>query len=206
MFLHGLKNGRLFLPLDNEVEDCRLLSDPARAFKTTTDKNGITLTLTGVAPDTISSVVVLKIKGEPKVSAANMIQQQEDGTIDLPAQKATIHNVFNTSVTYESDKGCIGCWTNPRVNVEWNFVVKTPGTYQATAWIAAQRNSGITVKLAGQSANLFVPATGGYAKFEPLALGSFTVDKAGKYTLIIQPGKKNWQPINLRSLTLSPAE
>ncbi|MFC1764382.1 alpha-L-fucosidase [Planctomycetota bacterium] len=62
------QNGELFLPTINKVQACHLLADGTQMFKTKTDERGTTVLLTGEAPDPLSSVVVLKVAGDPVVS------------------------------------------------------------------------------------------------------------------------------------------
>jgi alpha-L-fucosidase len=70
LYLHVLKwpsDGTLPISISNEVEECRLLADPGRAFKVELDESdGLTIQLTGGQPDPIASVVLLRIKGAPK--------------------------------------------------------------------------------------------------------------------------------------------
>ncbi len=57
--------GNLPIRCDNDVESCYLLTDNSRTFSTESGENGITVTLTGEAPDPYSSVLVLELAGMP---------------------------------------------------------------------------------------------------------------------------------------------
>ena len=60
-------DGNLAVTLTNTVRDCHLFADPARKF--TPEKSndaGLTIHLSGDAPDPIASVVVLTIDGSPR--------------------------------------------------------------------------------------------------------------------------------------------
>jgi alpha-L-fucosidase len=161
--------------------------------------------LNGSAPDSIDSVVVLEIEGEPQITAANQIQQHKNGTVSLPASKAVINNVFGSHVKYEDSRDCIGFWTHPKATVEWTFTVTSPGTFRVTALVASEKESAFTVSLAG-NAKIDVPATGGYDSFTTIELGTFEVKEAGTQRLVITPVKKGWNPVNLRMVTLEPVE
>src|SRR5262249_10763230 len=68
LFLHVFnwpEDGRLLLPLTARTAGCHLLADPTREFAVSGDEKGLTVSLTGAAPDPICSVVELKILGEP---------------------------------------------------------------------------------------------------------------------------------------------
>jgi alpha-L-fucosidase len=59
-------DGKLPVALDNEVEECRLLADPERKLTVDRDnRQGHVVHLTGERPDSICSVVRLKIVGDP---------------------------------------------------------------------------------------------------------------------------------------------
>jgi alpha-L-fucosidase len=54
-------SGELAVPISNRVKACFLLADRSRQFQTTSGDKGLTVKLTGDAPDKICSVVVLQI-------------------------------------------------------------------------------------------------------------------------------------------------
>ena len=62
-------NGQLEVPVPNEPAACGLLADPSRKFQVTAGAAGLTVHLTGNAPDKICSVVALNITGKPEVIA-----------------------------------------------------------------------------------------------------------------------------------------
>jgi alpha-L-fucosidase len=68
-------DGNLPIGLTNTVRDCHLLVDPSRAFKVDPSPDvGLTVHLTGEAPDPIASVVVLTIDGK-----AQAVSQSSSG-------------------------------------------------------------------------------------------------------------------------------
>lgn len=62
-------DGKLPVAVTNDVASCKLLADPERKLVAEGGDGGVTVQLTGEAPDAICSVVVLKLKGAPKVVA-----------------------------------------------------------------------------------------------------------------------------------------
>jgi alpha-L-fucosidase len=209
LFLHVFDwpaDGKLFIPLDNQVVSCRLLADDGRVFETQSGAEGITVKLEGEAVDPICSVVALEVAGAPSVTAANQIQQTDDGSIALPASKAIINNVFGSHVVYEGGKDSIESWTNPKASVEWTFRVKSPGTFRVTALVASEHNSALNVSLAGNSLQVEVPESGGYGVFKTIEIGRFEVKEAGTQQILLSPVKQGWKPINLRSVKLELTE
>ncbi len=71
-------DGTLGVPVSNNVIACYLLADRSREFSTIQGKEGLTVQLTGDAPDTICSVVGLEIKGKPEVIQQD-VEQTEEG-------------------------------------------------------------------------------------------------------------------------------
>ena len=69
LYLHVFdwpKDGKLLVPLQNQVTQSRLLAGGA-VLKTETSPTGLLLTLPATAPDPIATVIELTITGEPKV-------------------------------------------------------------------------------------------------------------------------------------------
>lgn len=197
------EDGKLFLPIVNKVQSCQLLTDAKQSFKTKTNKHGTTITLKGSAPDKISSVIILKITGTPKVSDADKIQQQSDGKIILPAQKAIINNVFGSEVSYSTENKCIEGWTNPKVILDWDFTVKSPGTFSIFMEAASDEACSIKITVDEQVLNVQVPASGNMSGFTSHELGTLMIDKAGDVTIHIEPVAKGWKALNIRSLQLT---
>ena len=58
-------DGKLLISLKNKAKKAYLLSNNKKAFKTKSSKEGLTVNLTGDAPDAINSVVVLELADAP---------------------------------------------------------------------------------------------------------------------------------------------
>ena len=198
-------DGKLLVPVGNKAKTCHLLTDPDRTFDVTGDDTGLTVQLTGTAPDPIASVVVLNLDGKASVTAADQIRQDKNGKITLSAPQAIINNVLGSHVKVEEDKNAIGYWESPKATVDWTFDVHTPGTFTAVAETASLKKSAFTLKMAGQSHEASIPPSGDYRAFKPRNVGTFVLKKRGQYTLSFHPRKKGWNPVNLKSVTLTPA-
>lgn len=200
-------DGKLFLPIISKVTACHLLADGTRKFQTITDERGTMVVLTGDAPDSISSVVVLKLVQEPVVSDADKIFQQADGSLFLTAQKAIISNVRDSHVVYNAANECIEGWAQGRGNlatVDWDFVVKSPGTFLITLLVASEEDSSLKLTAAGQSLNAKIPASGDFETFKSVDVGTVQLDKAGHTTIHFEPVRRGWKAINLHSVTFTP--
>jgi hypothetical protein len=117
--------------------------------------------------------------------------------------------VFGQSASedaWEIRRDCIGFWLNPSEWVEWQFEVTKPGKYQATAEIATQGATSFTVTVGDQKLDAKAPNTGDYAKFQSVAVGVMELAKPGKTALSVKAVAAGWQPLNLRSIKLTPAK
>jgi len=195
-------DGNLEVPLANEVQACYLLADKARTFQATRNDEGLTVQLTGAAPDPVCSVVVLRIAGAPNVLHQD-VRQAPDGSVALEAVDAVIHNARGTELRYEAGGGNIGFWFDPQAWVEWRFKVLRPGTFEASAMVASP-SEGVRLQAAagGQEITATVQQTGGFGRYQRVKIGRITLGETGLQSLSIRPVVEGWHAINLRSVTL----
>ena len=199
------EDGELLVPgLQNQVQQAYLMADTT-ALETRRQDSGIVVSLPAQAPDSINSVVVLKVSGVLDIEAV-LPMPNEDGSLVLSADAAYIHNnegANRARVQHREDIPNIGYWTDEEAWVEWSFKVDRPGQYEILAELAvAQEKSRFHIGLPGQRESVEVLSTGGYGNYVSKSLGTIRIDKAGENTLRLKPEKGHWQPINLRQLKL----
>lgn len=205
LYLHVFdwpKDGKLVVPgLKNEVTTARFLASGKTISKQRTGDDW-TLTVPTTAPDAISTTIVLKIKGEPEV-VVTLPTQNPDGSIRLAAMDATLHG----RVQYEpgANHDNIGYWTDSADWVEWNFRVKQPGRFRVKAEVAALAETKFQVEVGDQKFVGTTPATGAYTKYVTVDLPALDLP-AGEVALRVRPIANGWQPMNLRALSLQPAQ
>ncbi len=194
-------DGKLRVPgLNNTVRSAYLL-DGKHSVKAVKDADGVALTVPTTAPDPISSTVVLKIAGAPDIQPV-ILGQDSAGVLKLAAIDATTHGA---QLAYESRNGKdnLGYWVNSADWAEWPVTITHPGKFHVTAEIAAQGSSTFTVAAGGQTVQGTAPNTGDYAKFQTLDLGTVEIAAAGPVSISVKPVTDGWQPMNLKSLTLT---
>jgi alpha-L-fucosidase len=209
-------DGKLRVPgLRNAVRSAYLL-DGRRSVPAALDADGVTVTVPTTAPDPISATVVLKIVGKPDVVPTS-IGQDAAGVLTLAAVDAVTHG----AVSYESGGGKdnLGFWLNPADWAEWPVTITRPGKFTVTAQIAAQGSGSFWVearnaktRFIGVAANGLplatlvgkAPNTGDYTKFQTVDLGMLAITEAGPVSISVHPVTQGWQPMNLKSLTLTP--
>jgi alpha-L-fucosidase len=126
-YLEGLKN---------KVKKIYLLSDASQTaipFKETylkdLDHHRLKIDLPATAPDTVVSVVVLDIEGQPEVEST--IAQQQTGIISLPGVSAQAsQNGQPATLNFNTGGGGGANWADSSILLTWNFKVEQPGAYQ----------------------------------------------------------------------------
>ncbi len=217
-----IKDGRIVLylhvfewPGDNALLVPGLMSKVHKAsflagdqdITISSNEDGVLLGVPEKPLDPIDTVIVLELDGELNVEKV-LPRQNADGTMELPAPLADIHDVGGGQAPQvESKYGSpnIGYWLDERDWVEWKFKIDRPGTFDVLAEIATTaENSQFTVTIIDQAIAAKAAGTGDYGKFISQNLGRITVKRTGKVSLEIRPMKNRWDAINLRRITLKP--
>ena len=206
LYLHVFnwpQDRQLVVPgLKNAILDASLLAT-RRKLPVRESAEGPIIIVPAAAPDAISSTIVLKIRGRPEVGVVP-IMQEADGTVRLLAAEATTHG---NDIKLEDANQNLGFWTNPADWASWTFQASQPGKYQVTAEIASLGQGKFEVILGDGKLTGTATKTGEYTKYKRIALdGTIEITAPGKVTLAIKAVKADWQPLNLKSLTLKPAK
>lgn len=201
-------DGRLPVPLRNEVLGCTLLGDPGRKFTSQATDDGLEIALTGDAPDANSSVVVLDIAGTPEpVEIAT--PQAADGTLTLDARDAVIHNGnYGGQARYveATGGGHIEGWHDPRIRIEWPVRITTPGSFEMTLETATPVDgSSMMIAIGGRQVGVTLPSSPKAGSPVRVGAGTITLDEPGLHALEVRPLKPDWKPVKLRSIQLKPA-
>ena len=209
LYLHVFdwpENGEITLPgLKSEVKESYLLVDRKAVQSRKTD-DGVVVSLPATAPDSIDTVVVVKTTSPIQIDKAPT-SPSSDGTLVFSAEEAFLHNNegSNDVRVQGSDPKNIGYWTDAHAWVEWPVKITKPGKYEVTADLSVESPSTqFNVEFAGQVLPVKVSSTGGYGSYKTTSLGTIVAEKIGDYTIKIQPDVENWQPVNIRQVTLTP--
>ncbi|MEP1487534.1 MAG: alpha-L-fucosidase [Algibacter sp.] len=192
--------------LNNEVEACYLLTDKSRTFETTSLDDGIQVQLTGNAPDSIASVIVLKLKDMPNALPQKPLGQDHKGVVVLPAYRAQYENLQGPGAQYDERKDCVGGWESATARVYWKFSVDKPMVFNISSQFAGEKDAEITLSLNEISKNIKIPATGNSKRFKDVKLGLFEIEKAGDYEISIMPVANKWNVVNMKEIVLQPKE
>jgi alpha-L-fucosidase len=205
LYLHVFvwpQDGKLLVPgLRNEVVSASLLAG-GRRLESASGSDGVTISVPSDAPDTISSTVVLKVKG-PLSIEQQPVGQQKDGSLVLKAEDAVMHG---DSLLFQFGRrtgGFISHWVDPNNWVEWEFTVSTPGTFAMTIDQSSLGEGSFEVSAGGRAFTCTATRTSDYNKYQTIPAGTVEL-AAGKNSLAIRPVSKGWQPLNIKTVTLMP--
>ena len=204
---------RLLVPdLRNEALSASLL-DGNVPLRTESTPAGLVVHLPAHAPDSVCSVIRLKLKGAlkidlPVVAPKAALSADIPGPLFLKASQADLHvspSGEGPSIEGNADSSNIGFWTDPQGWISWTITVKSPARYRVRAMVAlSSAISKMSLTLGAERLATIVSGTDGYQHYEEQDLGPISVTKAGTYTLSIHPAAEDWNPVNLRWLRLDP--
>jgi alpha-L-fucosidase len=212
LYLHVFQwpdGGLKIAGLKDEVAAVKALDPSIRLGKhqcTREDEQIILSIPTPENPDPVDTVVAVSFTEPVQLDLAPMtIRQADDGSVALKASDATPQG---NQIRYESDKDCLGFWSDQNDWASWNFKVAKPGTFDVEIALACERGVGgseYVVAVADQQLKGNVEDTGSWTAFKTEMLGTLSIDKAGKYTLSIKAvSKPGMAVMNLRSIVLKP--
>jgi arylsulfatase A-like enzyme len=155
----------------------------------------------------------------------------KDGVIAIHAKTALVHGAM---LRFEPlpHKNTLGFWVNKDDYATFDFTAAKPGTYTVEVLQGCGKGSGgAEVEIAldapkapgepgasapgvspgtsapGVSLTFTVKDTGGFQNFEPRAVGTLKVEKAGRHTLTVRAKTKPGVAVmDLRQITLKPAK
>lgn len=196
--------GKIVVPIRNKSGKASLLTNSSKKFKTKAGDEGLSVQLSGNAPDEVNSVIVLELADAPDAIEPKPFGQDENGVVAFMTESAEFENMHGLGVKYNSSKDCVGSWTNEHERVYWTFAIENPATFKVTVKTAGLKDSEFEVELNGKTQKVKIPATGDYGNFKLLDIGNFEITEPGNYKITFKPVEGNWEPINLKEVVATP--
>ncbi|WP_394792961.1 alpha-L-fucosidase [Armatimonas sp.] len=216
LYLHVFNTSQptILLPgLKTKVKSARTLGKERISVPASASPEGITLTLPESLKNQLLPVIVLELDGPPRVEAT-LPTPGPDGVITLLASDAKIEG---STARFESDKNCIGFWTDAKDTVSWDFRVTSSGRFMPEVELACPDSAAgarFTLEFATRGKVITwwctVPTTGSWEKFQragnPMPTDpSLSQLLAGTYRLTVIPKTKPGDGVmNLRAVRLKP--
>ena len=197
----------LMVPVLNEVAQCFLLADKSIKYDVSSGDKGLNISLIGDVSDEIASVIVLDIKGSPKVTNQTIVQDEE-GKITLNPDECDLEN--RSYVTTEhaklkrtSDRSYL-TWKSTRTWMEWPVDIKQAVNCDVMATIAsAVAGNQLIIQMGDETVKFDLPETGGLAEFKEVKLGTIDLP-VGDYKIMVKGASDNWQECYFSKIELKP--
>jgi hypothetical protein len=204
-------DGKVAMPrLNNPIGTVYLLNDPAKTplgFQPNLADWSISRPKT---PSTEPQVVVVEVKGKPRVAGEPVVAEPaDDGSILLPAHVAVAHGKL---LRYEPQphKNTLGYWADENDWCEWRFKAAKPGAFKVLLLQGCGKGHGgsaVRIAAAGQTLDYVVEDTGHFQNFVERPVGTIQIEKAGDVALEIRAVKKaKGAVMDVRQVRLVPAQ
>jgi alpha-L-fucosidase len=84
--------------------------------------------------------------------------------------------------------------------------MRQPGRFTVLAELASGGPSAFEVTVGSDRLKVAAPSTGDYGNFKNVDVGTVSFSAAGRVSLAVKPVAGAWQPINLKSIRLTPVK
>ncbi len=206
MYLHiwdWPADGKLLLPTLKELPSSGVLLAGGAAVTAERTDDGVLVQLPGKATDPDVSVVRMEFPGSLTVTQEPYNSPAVDGAMVLSALDADPHGAVGGNIRVEgSGAGAyLTDWKQTDYRVEYRVKAGTAGLWQVEAEIAAATATCLLVKVGDVSRSVDLPATGKGLEWKSVSLGSIELP-AEEAVIELKPDPQQWQPIQLRKVTL----
>ena len=140
-------------------------------------------------------------------NAPEKVKQGKDGAIQLSATTVEVHG---PGVVFESRYGNLGCWYRPEAYGRWTFDARQGGTFDVQLdWACQDGTAGNPFQVLLDDKVVVeakVPGTGSWDTYRKQKFGHLQLDPGSHHLVFRSRGPINSALIDLRTLTLVPAE
>jgi len=201
------EDGKLLLPTLKETPVTGRILTNGQKVKFSTTGDGLVINLPGKATDPIVSVAVLEFDGPLTINQQPFITVGTDGNIQLDAFSADIHGGYTGTIKVEGsgDAAHLTHWLDPNWRIE--YVVSPPAAkaWQIEAEVMAPTAVELLVKSGKKEHKASVTSTGDDQTYKTISLGTINLP-AGQTSFEFKGVSQGWKPIQIRKVTLKPAE
>lgn len=199
------KDGSILLPTLKELPKSGSLLKNGLTVSAERSPDGVLIHLPGEAPDLDVSVAKLEFSGPLTITQRPYATPAADGSMTLRALDADPFGSTGGNIEVEGSgpEAYLTNWKHANYRLEYRLKAGETGNRAIEAEIAAPHPVQLELKLGDSSRIVEIPATGGESAWQKLPLGALELP-AEETVLHIKPAGENWQPINLRSIRLTP--
>ena len=205
-------NAKILLPhLEQSPINGAVLADNA-PVKTALIAEGLVVNLTGAARDSNVSVIALNFDKPIVITKDGLPSVGKDGSIALSAFDADAHGSLSGNIVFVGS-GSNAYLSNWNKNYKVEFMLRTPAVkkWKVTAEIVAQKATKLNLftKKTDTSIKKQIPVeialTGKPKKWKSVELGTIELP-AGETSFELIPIAKDWNPIELKKVILTPVK
>lgn len=201
------EDGKLLLPTLKETPVSARVLTTGQEIKSSTTGDGLVVSLPGKATDPIVSVAVLEFDRPLTIKQQPFITVGADGNIQLDAFSADIHGGYTGTIKVEGsgDAAYLTHWLDPNWRIEYVVSPPTAKKWQVDAEVIAPAAVELLVKSGKKEIKVPVVATGDDKTYKTVSLGTIDLP-AGQTSFTFKGVGQGWKPIQIRKVTLKPAE
>ena len=200
-------DGKLLLPTVRQAPVSGELLANGTKVRSEITAAGLEVTLPGQATDPIISVVKLGFDAPVTVTQEPFVSPAPDGCIHLDPVSADLHGGYSGTIKLRGSGAAarLTNWNDPKWRIE--YVVKTPhaSSWNVVAEVIAPADVKLKLKADGKESVVAVAATGEGGDFKPVSLGTIKLP-AGQQSIHLSGVVEGWKNIDLRNVTLKPAD
>lgn len=167
--------------------------------------DGVVVHLPGAATDPDVSVARLDFPGPLTITQSPCATPGADGVLTLLALDADPHGAVGGNILVEgSGAGAyLTGWKIPDYRVEYQVRTGKPAKWKVVAEVAAIKPAQLALKVGAASQTIEIPATGDGLTWKTVPLGEIELP-ADEAVIELKPDPEHWNPIQLRTVTLTP--
>jgi len=206
LFLHVWDwpaDGKILLPTLKEIPTSATMLKGGATVTAERSQEGAVIQLPGKATDPDVSVVRLEFPGSLTITQTSYIAPAADGTLTLLAQDADPHGATggNVRIAGSGATSYLTDWTRANYRVEYHIKTGKPGKWSVQAEVTAPKAAKLNLTIGKATLTADIPATGN--DWKTISIGTIELP-AEEAALVLKPVRKDWSPIELRKLTLTP--
>jgi alpha-L-fucosidase len=198
-------DGKILLPTLKELPSTGTMLKGGAAVTAKRTADGVVIHLPGNATDPDASVARIEFPGPLTITQQPYATPGTDGTLTLLPLDADPFGAVGGNISVEGSgaEAYLTGWKYANYRVEYRVKTGAVRKWKVEAEIAATDAVKISLNVGKSSQVIDIPATGDGLTWKTISMGMIELP-AGETVIELKPDPKNWKPIHLRKVTLTP--
>jgi alpha-L-fucosidase len=200
-------DGKILLPTLKEIPTSGVMLKGAATVTSERNIDGVVVQLPGTATDPDASVVKLEFPGPLTVTQRPYATPAADGTLTLLALDADPFGSTGGNIEVEGygKEAYLDNWVHQSYRLEYRVKTGKAGKWQVHAEVAATKPTQLSLQIGESSLPVEIAATGDELTWKTIPIGVIELPES-EAVINLKPDAENWNPIQLRKLTLTQVE